>query len=1297
MLTYKDFSVWVDGNRVTDYISFIWTDRYNECGDFEMEVPYSAENENFYKVDQTLTCSLSDKKMIIETIKISISEENGKRMLLTGRSWESVLDRRVVAMTQVYDNEFFDKDKFMNAFKEIFKVTFGKNNQSQSLTQDQPNPNRKDYKESKIWSLRRGTDITVGKGNDPNGHIKNAKINIESTNKTVLEVLQEHCQAKDFGFEMIDNTCRIYDGSEKNVEFSMEKGNLISADYQASKQNYKNVAYVQGEEYTATHDKYEVDGVVIDVGQLEDNQALILTPSEANEEAVYYRTEVDLAGASGLNRREISFDSSKALGQNANRKYVARLQAEGRVELLKNHRWEVQASCEVMHDPYLEYRKDYYLGDIVNVSLDTIYNVLDKSGNKHAVKNIKMRVNEFTISHSEAGLDIYPTLVAYDADKYQTSNDSDAGYDPTEELDPGNEWMNDFVRVNFHFNGGHLQGATGVLYRPESGQKKKKIKYIMNAENPVWYIIPEEMNSGVIDTSLITGKFSYQQKGNFITLVDAEPVKEHYIFQGWYIGSIKLEEHVPGDDETGYQITKGDTEIDVYAKWEIERFDITFNHGEGGIFLTTGADSSGNIVKNFPYGAYPSPPMVCAEYGYHAASPLWSPELVAVEGTATYTAQWEKDDESDEDLDPEDSDYKNDDLPSDGTSSRSRDRRSTEKETPESSGESEPYYNLVHFRAYNSRVDDGYGEPNESTGKMRRLEDGEGQGGEFYFERDLDDGLKMTAHWYDPHDCASHGANPPGNMAGARKTNVGIVLWKDEHPLALWRWTRVGGFWFTPEVAFTTVPEYEPYYEKKTLQWGYEHGEIQMGLLHLAPVFHPFKYYRKIRINNQDTYWLLCVPPLNWLTNWGDYYYEHMAGYDVGFCCQYYDDAGEPLSPTWVRADGANDLKVNVDGKDYICPVELTYNQYNNRTGPNTIYPPNSNRVPSGTASSNVARSFNAMWIDSGWQYKRIPNERFDADGSELYTPDSISAALNYSGNLLINEQANIQESEGYDGLWGEGQYWYNTFGQIFGPGFWGYESYHSYQYSGYGSYSNHYYWAVENRLPDEEDNKGIEGTPFVGDEDEDILHKMSGEEGMGVRVVEQINNVISKSKALSYFTYQVFLPLVAKLKTRKWYVSSDGQNWHVITGAEGNSLEIETTNKTVAQNQAAGLTGADAIVGTNNSYYKSEVYYEDMKGRQFVKTSNVGQLRIDDTDISGADIEMDDLMNPDGTTKGIDISTELDLSKITDEMSFDDINFDQMTDITNRFESGSTAKQIAESTGIPESLINMVINGLNN
>lgn len=1319
-LLYTKLEVKISGNIVDDYFSFIWTDKFNTTGDFEMVLPFTNKNYNLCNInkksDIIVTCNLSKRAMLIENMIIQISPESGKQIKISGRSYESILDRRVVADNLVFTDDTYSKNKIWNAFSTILKKTFASDGVRNIQVLNSKNNFDPDYKGYKMgndipdfvyvfntgstnYSNRTG-ELTFSIEDNSKGDIANANINIDATGRSFLDIIEEICQAKCFGYKLIGNSIIMYAPRvNHNTIFSFENDNLVSAEYLVSSTDYKNVAFVEGDEYKKTA-KVEQD--------VSEGQMLLVDPDE-DEKAINYRVSVQKGSPEGLERREMYIKSSKNKGENTNKKYCARLSAEGMYALTMDAKFKKQTSCEVMKNVYIDkYGSDFDVGDIVSVKLTGIYDPLDRTGNINGgVITDQMIVDQFTISHDESGLEIYPVLSWYDPDQLKISNDSDAGKE--EGYDYIDATYTRKVKCYFMYNGGS-HPSEGEVYQINKDNNFK--------QDGTWYLLPDRLNGlQVINTEDIQGVFNYQEKGNWLMTPPNPPIREHYIFKGWFMtngeqikgynGSENSDTEDPDaeEDEDRLYPVGGpmlvESEHIIQARWEIEQFKITFDPGEGGFFSTGYAvNEEGKVEMMVDYGTMPNPPLPAAKRGYRYAYPNWDPIIVPVTEDATYTFQWINLGESDDER------YKNEDLPSDGTTSRGK--RSTGKETTEDSGEDQSSYSLVHFRSYSSRVNDGYGNPDEQNRTMSRTSDGSEQGGEFYYEQEVGNGLRMTAHWYDVSYCTSHGIHPPGNFSGARATNVGITLWKGEHPLALWRWTNVGGFWYTPEVAFTTVPEYEPYYEKQTLQWGYDHGEIQMGVLHLAPVFKPFKYYRKIRINNQDTYWLLCVPPLNWLTNWGDYYYDHQAGYDVGFCCQFYDDAGEVLSPKWVRADGQNSLKIVVNDKEYTCPTDLYYGKYQDRsypynehTGANTIYPPNSQRAGYSMASSAVKRNFESSWINSGWQYRRIPNERFEADGSQLYTPNSISAAINYDGNLLINEQANISETDGYEGLWGDGQWWYNSFGLIFGPGFNGYDTYHHKTLSNYSTYTD-YYWNVEDRLPkgyisepDPDKQSGIAGIYVMGGSDEQILHKLSGQSNLMAKVIKQINNVISKSNSLSYFTYQVFLPTVAKIKKRRWYVSSDGQNWHLITGAEGNSLKVKTTDKTVAQNQAAGLTGADAIVGTNGSYYKSEVYYEDENGTEFKQTSDVGRLNIDDTDISGAGIEMDDLMNPDGTTNGIDIDDPSGTGNpVTGNMEVKEVNQDMLNRITSQYASGLSTDQIAKQNGLDEWFVDEMLKG---
>ena len=76
--------------------SLIWTDRYYECGDFEI---HSSVTDILRKVlvsDNYLWSKNSEHTMIVEDIQIESDVEDGGRLTVTGRSLESILDRRIV-------------------------------------------------------------------------------------------------------------------------------------------------------------------------------------------------------------------------------------------------------------------------------------------------------------------------------------------------------------------------------------------------------------------------------------------------------------------------------------------------------------------------------------------------------------------------------------------------------------------------------------------------------------------------------------------------------------------------------------------------------------------------------------------------------------------------------------------------------------------------------------------------------------------------------------------------------------------------------------------------------------------------------------------------------------------------------------------------------------------------------------------------------------------------------------------------------------------------------------------------
>lgn len=78
------------------YESFIWTDRFNSYGDFEIYTAFDPNLVNICKQDYYLWIKQSKHMMIVEGYEVESDADNGNKLKITGRSLESILDRRIV-------------------------------------------------------------------------------------------------------------------------------------------------------------------------------------------------------------------------------------------------------------------------------------------------------------------------------------------------------------------------------------------------------------------------------------------------------------------------------------------------------------------------------------------------------------------------------------------------------------------------------------------------------------------------------------------------------------------------------------------------------------------------------------------------------------------------------------------------------------------------------------------------------------------------------------------------------------------------------------------------------------------------------------------------------------------------------------------------------------------------------------------------------------------------------------------------------------------------------------------------
>ena len=101
---------------IDDYKSVIWTERYNKYGDFELVVPGTYENYEKFRLDTYLFTPESQKLMIIEQLEWTEEYNKASEIKITGRSLESILDRRIVGPIRSSDDPWFYYVKGFNDF-----------------------------------------------------------------------------------------------------------------------------------------------------------------------------------------------------------------------------------------------------------------------------------------------------------------------------------------------------------------------------------------------------------------------------------------------------------------------------------------------------------------------------------------------------------------------------------------------------------------------------------------------------------------------------------------------------------------------------------------------------------------------------------------------------------------------------------------------------------------------------------------------------------------------------------------------------------------------------------------------------------------------------------------------------------------------------------------------------------------------------------------------------------------------------------------------------------------------------
>lgn len=341
------------------YISAIWTVRYNEYGDFEICAPYTKEVFDSIKMDDYIGRLDSDRLMCVENIQIDTDVDSGDTIIFSGRSVESILDRRVIFSQTVLDG------KFQDGIETLL-------NENAIAPEDE---------------LRK-LPIIFKKSEDP--YISELEIAIQFSGETLYEAIEGLCAENKVGFRMLPDpeskafSFELYRGVDRSYEqsdlpyviFSPEFDNIVTSKYLSSKKDFKNVAFAAG----------EGDG--------------------SDRRVVEVYSEED--APSGLDRREMYVDagtvsSTTSDGQIQDEEYLSQLAAAGTDELAKSSS-TTYFEGEVDSSRQFVFGVDFGIGDIVQLR------------NEYGIEG-RARVTEMVMSIDQNGVVSVPTFVSIEKEE----------------------------------------------------------------------------------------------------------------------------------------------------------------------------------------------------------------------------------------------------------------------------------------------------------------------------------------------------------------------------------------------------------------------------------------------------------------------------------------------------------------------------------------------------------------------------------------------------------------------------------------------------------------------------------------------------------------------------------------------------------------------------------------------------------------------------------------------------------------------------------------------------------------
>lgn len=332
--------------------SLLWVERFVGYGDFEIYTPVELNMLKQIKKNYYAWIKDSEAVMIIETIQITTSTEEGPRLIFSGRSLECILDHYIIWDQTVLSGDLQSGvEKLLNE-----------------------NIIRPDVADRKL------SNFVFERSDDP--AITGLKHNAQYTGDNLYKVICSICEAYNIGFKITLNekyqfVFKFYAGKDRSFDqnenpyiiFSSKFENVISSNYIDSDKNLRNVALVAGE------------------GTGRDRKRSVVV------------TGPDITG---MNRRELYVDARDIQSETSEDEIISDttydmlLKTRG-VEKLADYKSTQTFEGEMETVKTFVYGRDFFKGDIVQFV------------NEYDMET-KVQVVEFVRAQDVGGYSTYPTF-----------------------------------------------------------------------------------------------------------------------------------------------------------------------------------------------------------------------------------------------------------------------------------------------------------------------------------------------------------------------------------------------------------------------------------------------------------------------------------------------------------------------------------------------------------------------------------------------------------------------------------------------------------------------------------------------------------------------------------------------------------------------------------------------------------------------------------------------------------------------------------------------------------------------